>query len=103
MKVSASRDGRAALATIRVMDETGRLLAEFANLELRRATSMTAGSQSGLAGKRSGGGDSTPELSRPGPNSPGMLRHCPAANGSSKFPGGWQPKSKTPSGRLPKG
>jgi len=59
VKVSASGDGRAALATIRVMDETGRLLAEFANLELRRATSMTAGSQSGLAGKRSGGGDST--------------------------------------------
>ena len=47
VSVSASGDGRAALAAIRVLDDAGELLAEFDNLELRRALSLSAGGQPG--------------------------------------------------------
>ena len=47
VRVSVSSDGRGALATIRVLDESGNLLAQFDNLELRRAMSMAAGRQAG--------------------------------------------------------
>jgi len=45
VRVNPSADGRAALANIRVLNDEGELLAEFENLELRRATSFSAGGQ----------------------------------------------------------
>jgi acyl transferase domain-containing protein len=52
VRISASRDGQAALANIRILSDEGALLAELANLELRRT--LTMGSQAGRAAQ---GGD----------------------------------------------
>ncbi len=48
VQVSANGDGRAALANVRVLDETGELLVQFESLELRRTLSMSAGAQAGI-------------------------------------------------------
>jgi hypothetical protein len=52
VKVNANADGRAALATVRVLNEAGEVLAKFENLELRRTMSLTLGKRKD-AGARS--------------------------------------------------
>lgn len=47
VKVKADANGRGALATIRVLSETGEVLAKFENLELRRIMSLATGKRAG--------------------------------------------------------
>ncbi|HNA88761.1 MAG TPA: beta-ketoacyl synthase N-terminal-like domain-containing protein [Anaerolineales bacterium] len=54
VKISADANGRGVLATIRVLDETGRVLAKFENMELRRIMSLSFGRNNGSAKRTSG-------------------------------------------------
>ena len=51
IKVDPNRDGNAALASVRVLDDGGNQLVEFKNLELRRTLSLAPGHQTGLASR----------------------------------------------------
>jgi len=53
VKINADANGRGVLATIRVLDETGKLLAKFENMELRRTMSLSFGKNTGA--KRTSG------------------------------------------------
>jgi acyl transferase domain-containing protein len=48
VKVSAIPNGRGAMATIRVLDDEGNVLAKFENLELRRTMTLALGKRSGV-------------------------------------------------------
>ena len=52
VKINANGNGRGVLVTIRVLDEAGKVLAKFENMELRRTMSLSFGRNSGGA-KRS--------------------------------------------------
>jgi acyl transferase domain-containing protein len=53
VKINADANGRGVLVTIRVLDETGKLLAKFENMELRRTMSLSFGRNTGA--KRTSG------------------------------------------------
>lgn len=57
--VNAKGDGRAALASLRVLGDDGELLVEIENLELHRITSLASGK---YAGSRSTGKSAAPQL-----------------------------------------
>jgi acyl transferase domain-containing protein len=54
VKINADVNGRGAVATIRVLDESGDVLVEFENLELRRTLSLTFGKSNGAKSTVSG-------------------------------------------------
>jgi len=53
VKVSGNANGRGALATVRVLSETGEVLGTMENLELRRTMTLTMGKRNGAGGARS--------------------------------------------------
>jgi len=54
VKINADGNGRGVLVTIRVLDEAGKVLAKFENMELRRTMSLSFGRNSGGAKRSSG-------------------------------------------------
>lgn len=54
VKINADTNGRGAVATIRVLDESGAILAQFENLELRRTLSLVFGKNNGAKSLASG-------------------------------------------------
>jgi acyl carrier protein len=54
VKATVSPDGRAAFATVRVLNDEGELLAEFEKLELRRVLSLAAGKRNGASPETNG-------------------------------------------------
>ncbi|HEY5729966.1 MAG TPA: polyketide synthase dehydratase domain-containing protein, partial [Anaerolineales bacterium] len=54
VKINADTNGRGALASIRVLNEAGEVLAKFENLELRRTMSLAFGKTSGATNRASG-------------------------------------------------
>ncbi|MEP7133412.1 MAG: beta-ketoacyl synthase N-terminal-like domain-containing protein [Chloroflexota bacterium] len=54
VKISADANGRGVLATIRVLNEAGEVVAKFENMELRRTMSLSFGKNAGGKGRASG-------------------------------------------------
>ena len=54
VRINADANGRGALATVNILNETGQLLAKFENLELRRTLSLTLGKGSAANNRSSG-------------------------------------------------
>ena len=54
VKISADASGRGVLATIRVLNEAGHVVAKFENMELRRTMSLSFGKNNGNKGRASG-------------------------------------------------
>ncbi|MCG2787145.1 MAG: acyltransferase domain-containing protein [Anaerolineae bacterium] len=54
VKINADANGRGVLATIRVVNEAGDVLAKFENLELRRTVSLAFGKNNGAKSRASG-------------------------------------------------
>lgn len=54
VKINADASGRGVLATIRVLNEAGEVVAKFENMELRRTMSLSFGKNNGNKGRASG-------------------------------------------------
>lgn len=76
VRVSASPDGRAAFASVRVLDDEGQLLAEFENLELRRIVALTPSKRNGSAAETSSR-DSANQIFKSRENAVELLRPLP--------------------------